>query len=129
METTIMISSIIWPIMLLLWVWMLINTKFYQKILNVFVKEKVSVLVSWIGWAVAWIFMVSNHNIWEWTTAIIISILSWIVLIKSSLIIAFPLFFMNIVKKISYPNWLLKIFWIIYILFGIYLTNFAYSIM
>lgn len=129
MESATMISSIIGPIILLLWVWLLVNTKFYDGIIKAFIKERALVLVSWIWWAVAWILMVWSHNMWWSAPEIVVSLLWWIVLVKSALILAFPWFFMSMVEYIKYPSWVFKVAWIVYVFLGVYLTNLAYWMM
>ena len=126
METTISIAKLLWPIMLLIWIGLFINTGFYKKMINDFIENRGLFFLSWILWIIAWILIVSNHNIWTWFPEIIISFIWWGMLIKTTLMISVPKSARYIVKNIKYPNSILKVAWVVYAFLWIYLIYFAY---
>lgn len=126
MEITIITASIMWPIMLLLWIWLFINTKYYKHIWEGFKNNKWLIIITSILWMILWSYMVANHNILNSLADMIISIVWWVILLKASFMIALPTTFTKIMKNIKYTTNLLKTVWILYIIIGLYLTNFAY---
>jgi hypothetical protein len=126
METAVITSSLMWPIMLLLWIGFFINTKYYKDIDSGFKKNKGLIIISSILWMILWSFMVSNHNILSSTPELIISIVWWILLLKSSLMLALPTSFTKLVEKVHYTVNLLKTAWLVFIIIWLYLMNYAY---
>ena len=126
METTVLTSSILWPILLLLWIGLFINTEYYKDIINHITDKSHTLIIAWILWMVVWSFMVSNHNIYEWIPQIIISVFWWLALLKSALILALPTSFTRILKKMKYWTNAIKTTWIIYIAIWLYLMDYAY---
>lgn len=126
MEISVTTSSVLWPIILLLWIGLFVNTKYYKEIINHIIEKSHTLIIAWILWMIAWSYMVSNHNVLLWTPEIIISIIWWIMLLKSSFILALPSSFTKIVKKIKYSSKHLKLAWVIYITIWLYLVDYAY---
>lgn len=126
METTIDIAKYIWPLLLFLWIWFIVNTSFYLKMFDNFVNERWAFFISWIAWFISWVFIVTNHNIWSWFPEIIISFIWWIILIKTSLILTIPKSMRYLIKNMKCPKNLLIWAWFFYSLLWIYIINFAY---
>jgi len=126
METTVLTSSILWPILLLLWIGLFINTKYYKDIINHITNKNHTLVLAGILWMVVWSYMVSNHNVYESTPAIIISVIWWIALLKSALILALPESFSKVIKNMKYGKNTIKTVWILYIAIWLYLMNYAY---
>lgn len=116
MENSIFIGSLLWPLMVVLWLWLLINTSIYQKLVKDFLKEPLALFISSVWWFIIWLLMVKTHNLWEWSWIVLITIMSWLILIKSTLLLLFPEFFESIVKKCKFPNRLIQFAWIVYLL-------------
>lgn len=120
METSIFIAQLLWPIMFLLWIRLLFTNNIFKEAKAWLKNEPLSVMMTSLWWAIAWILMVVNHNVRSWEPwVILITLLWWIILVKSSILIAFPKCFNKLVDNINYPNWLIKFFWILYILMWI----------
>ena len=126
METTITIASMLWPVMLLVWMGLIINTSFYKKLTSSIVNEKALLLITWMMWTVVWIYMATNHNVWTSAPEIIVSLIGWIMLVKSAFILATPNIFVHMAENIKYSKKILKVAWAVYIFAWIYLMNFAY---
>lgn len=126
METAILTSSIMWPIMLLLWIGLFINTKYYRNLAIGFDSNKGLIIITSMVWMVAWSYMVANHNVSLWLPSVIISLVWWAILLKSSLLLSLPTSFTKILGDIKYTINLLKGIWLIFIIIGLYLMNYAY---
>lgn len=125
METSAYLASLLGPIMVFVGIGLFINSSFYKKIGKEFAKEKGMLLFSaMLGmlWGLAIIYA---HNIWAFSAEWVITLLGWIMLIKSALFLAFPEDLSKIVSKIKYTGKSIKIFWIIYLLIGIYLIGYS----
>ena len=126
MNTTVMASSVLGPILLLLWIGLFINSKYYKYILEHITDKSHTLILAWIIGMLAWSFLVANNNVMQGTPEIIISIIWWLILIKSSLILALPITFTNFIKTLRYDINSIKTVWLTFIVIWIYLLNYAY---
>lgn len=126
MNITVLTSSVLAPILLLLWIGLFINSKYYKNILEHLTDKSHTLIFVWIIGMIIWSYMVSYHNILEWTPELIISIIGWVILLKSSLILALPVSFTQWARDIKYDINAIKSVWLVYIVLGLYLLNFAY---
>lgn len=126
METTVITSSIMWPIMLLLWIGLFINTKHYKEIATGLKANRGLMVLFAILWMVTWSFLVQNHNLFHGTTEMIIFFVWCIMLLKASFMLALPQTVTKLISKVKYSSNLLKTFWLVHIIFWLYLINFAY---
>lgn len=126
MQITVLTSSILGPILLLLWIGLFINSKYYIKTIEHITDKSHTLILAAILGMIGWSYMVSNHNVMDGTPEIIISIIWWIMLLKSSMILALPSTFTEAIKKIKYDVISIKTFWLIFIALGLYLMNYAY---
>ncbi|MFK7780452.1 MAG: hypothetical protein QM490_04955 [Candidatus Gracilibacteria bacterium] len=126
METTVMTSSIMGPIMLLLGIGLFINTKYYKNLATGIKENKGLIIITSIFGMILGSFMVANHNILDGAPEKIISIVGWIILLKSSLILALPKAFTKLASKVKYSSNTLKTVGLVYITIGLYLMNYAY---
>lgn len=126
MNITVLTSSVLWPILLLLWIGLFINSKYYKNTIEHLTDRSHTLIFVWILGMILWSYMVSNNNIFDWKPEIIISIIWWGILLKSSLILALPTTFTELAKKIDYDINAIKTVWIICIVLWLYLLNFAY---
>lgn len=125
METSIYIAQFLGPILTLIWIRLLFSKDFFQEAKS-WMNEWLSLFFISILWVIWWILIVTNHNIWIYSWEVIITFIWWAMLIKSSMLIAFPKIFKYIMDKITYPNWLMKIFWLLYIIFWRYMIYEAF---
>ncbi|MDD2870822.1 MAG: hypothetical protein PHS49_02430 [Candidatus Gracilibacteria bacterium] len=126
MNTVVLTSSILGPLLLLLGIGLFINSAYYKNTIEHITDKTHTLILAGILGIIAGSYMVANHNIAEGTPAVIISILGWIVLLKSSLILALPQSFTQAIKKIKYDIVSIKSVGIIYIVLGLYLMNYSY---
>ncbi len=119
MGNSVFIGSLLWPLMLILGISLLFNTQLYLKMIKDFRKEPVTLFVSAMRGFVIGLLMIQTHNIWSMTWELIITIMWWAILIKSTLLLLMPNFFYNFAQKCKFPKQMLKIVWIIYALFWI----------
>lgn len=126
MNITVLTSSVLGPILLLLWIGLFINSKYYKNILEHVTDKSHTLIFVWIIGMILWAYMVSNNNILEWTPELIISIIGWAVLLDSSLILALPDSFTKWARSMKYEINTIKSIWLIFIVLGLYLLNFAY---
>ena len=119
-------ASVLWPITLLIGIGLFVNTKFYKSMYDTIKKDKSLLIIAAIGGMIAGTYMVANHSIFDSFAELIISLFGWGLLLKSSLILALPQTFTDMVSKMKYSNNALKTAGIVYIAIGLYLINFAY---
>jgi len=92
------------------------NSDDYKKLIENFLKESLVVYISGIIFFIFGLLMVYSHNIWEWSWVVIITILSWIILIKSAFLIINPKIFEAILKKIKLSSMHIQIAGILYLI-------------
>jgi hypothetical protein len=119
MGNSVFIGSLLWPLLLIIGISLIFNTQLYLKMIKDFIKEPVALFVSAMRWFVIGLLIIQNNNIWSMTWELIITILWWLILIKSTLLLLMPNFFYNFAQKCKFPKQMLKIVWIIYALFWI----------
>ncbi|MDD5213850.1 MAG: hypothetical protein PHG82_05480 [Candidatus Gracilibacteria bacterium] len=119
MGNSILIGSLLGPLVLVIGISLVFNTQLYLKMIKDFIKEPVALFVSAMRGFVIGLVMIQNNNIWSMTWEMIITILGWAILIKSTLLLLIPNFFYNFAQKCKFPKEMLKIVGIIYALFGI----------
>ena len=122
METSLYLASIFGPLMFVIWISLVVNSWMYQKMINSFLQEWLALYISSLAWFIVWLLLVQTHNIWELSWVLIITILSWIILVKSTLLLIIPSIFEKIVKKMKFSNTMIIIAWIFYVLVWLFLS-------
>lgn len=120
METSNFIGSLMWPLMIAMGLGLLINPQLFEKMIKDFYKESLAFYVSGLVFFVVGLVLIYYHNIWELSWALIITILSWIIFIKSAFIIIYPKVFESLMKimKISktyimFAGWFYVFLWLV----------------
>ena len=92
METSYLIAKILTVIYLSFGIGLLVNSQYYHDAVQRFLSDKVYLFLG--GWIAATLgtIMVNIHNIWVNDWRILITLVSWIVLVKGVLLLAFPSF-------------------------------------
>jgi hypothetical protein len=52
--------------------------------------------------------MIQSHNIWEFSWVVIITILGWLIFLKSALLLTIPRVFEDMVKKFKFSNGIIQ---------------------
>ena len=102
MDTSVFIARIFGAVYLVIAIGMLLNGKFYQKVMEDFPKNTALVLFSGMFALIIGIVIVTVHNIWAANWTVIITIIGWMGVLKGSWFIIFPETlskFMQIYKK------------------------------
>jgi len=90
MEFSILLAKIFAAIYLAAGLGLLINPKFYPKIIDDMVKNTAVLYLYGFIAIVGGVFMVSYHNIWEKSWVVIITLFGWAALLKGFMILIFP---------------------------------------
>lgn len=71
---------------------------------------------------IAGIIVVALHPYWRGLTAVIVSLLGWIMVIRGILLMAFPDFFMSIANRTVGAENLWRVVFVVFVAMGVYLT-------
>lgn len=121
METSLYLASILWPLLFVIWIWLVLNADMYKKMVNNFLSESIAIYVSAVWGFVVWLLMIQTHNNWELNWTIIITILGWMIFLKSALLLTIPRFFEDIVKQFKFSNGMIQSAWVVYTLVWLFL--------
>lgn len=121
METSLYLASILWPLLFVIWIWLVLNADMYKKMVNNFLSESIAIYVSAVWGFVVWLLMIKTHNSWELSWTLIITILSWIIFLKSALLLTIPKIFEDMVKNFKFSNWVIQTAWVVYTLVWVFL--------
>lgn len=77
----------------------------YRNILRGVEKSSLTLMMGGTFWLIVGLILVDLHNIWEWRPLVVITIVSWIILIKSILWLSMPEKMLAWCKKISQSSW------------------------
>ena len=118
-NTTIFLFKVIWFLFVTVWVSAVIGWKYFDKVIDDIVKSP-ALLYFWaIINLVLWFIMVNIHNNWDLTPSLIVTVVSWMVLIKWISLLFFPEMQMKILKSVRNNLcscvywWLTVVFWLI----------------
>lgn len=121
METSLFIGSILGPVMLAVWLGLLLNASIYQKMIQNYSRESIALYTAALWWFVSWLLIIYSHNIWEASWIVVISLLGWMIFIKSVFLLILPSFFEKLVKKITFSNMVVQIAGVFYGLVWVFL--------
>ena len=83
---------------------LLINTKYYKKMLKDFTESKSVLFLSGILSLIAGYFIVVNYNNWVWDWSIIITLVGWGALIKGIILLIMPKVMIKVSKYFTDHN-------------------------
>ncbi len=121
METSLYLASILGPLLFVIWIWLVLNAEMYRKMVNNFLSESIALYASAVWGFLAWLLMIQSHNIWEFSWGVIITLLGWLIFLKSALLLTIPRVFEDMVKKFKFSNGIIQTAWVFYILIGLFL--------
>ena len=105
---------------------MLLNFSQFENYVNELVSNKSLMFVTGFFTLVLGILMVVSHNIWQWNWRIVITILSWITLIKGTALIFYPQFIDKATILFLQNNSIFYTATLIYLFLGLLLTYFGF---
>lgn len=126
MNNSIVLSQILWPLFIIIWISMMIHRNWYQKLFKKLEKAHVSVFVMSIMSFIFWMFILTYHS-WfsdfhEWFATII----GIIVTLKSAIFLLTPNITQTIIKEFSPLLQRCHYIWVVYLLIWIYVSYLAY---
>ncbi len=92
MDLSILVAKLYGAVLLALGLGLLFNSTYYKKTITEMLKDKGYILFGGMFALIIGLLLVMNHNIWEWSWVVIITIVGWIALIKGILLIVYPQF-------------------------------------
>ncbi|MCD6109470.1 hypothetical protein J7J83_01805 [bacterium] len=92
MDLSILVAKLYGAILLAFGLGLLFNSTYYKKTITEMLKDKGYILFGGMFALIIGLLLVMNHNIWEWSWVVIITIVGWIALIKGILLIVYPQF-------------------------------------
>jgi uncharacterized protein YjeT (DUF2065 family) len=125
MHTSISLAQIVGPTFAILGIGVLFNSKQIAKMANEYVKNEGLLFLTGMISVVIGLLMVQAHNYWESNWTIIITIISWVVLIKGALLLIAPKAGANMSRKLGTET-VYMISGLVYIVLGVYLSVMGY---
>lgn len=128
METPVFIARIIGPVYIILAAGIMLNPKFYQKVMEDFCKN--ATLVFWSGLLALIIgfLILLSHNAWVANWTVIITIFGWGGIIKGIWLIIFPNSVSQFMQAYQKNKSLLVIHSFVALALGICMTIFGYFV-
>lgn len=126
METSIFLSKLLGPYMVIVAIGLMFNLKFYQKMMEDFLKNTALI---YLGGAMALIIglvVVLFHNVWVAGWQVIITIFGWLALIKGIWLIVFPNTVGKLAQVYQKKTALLVVHLIIILVLGLFLIAKGY---
>lgn len=118
MESTLLITRILGPMIVIIGIGILVNLKTYQKVMEDFFKNAALVYLGGVLALVVGILIVLFHNVWEANWTIIITIFGWLGIVKGVCLIVFPNMLNKLTEAYAKNATLLMVHSIIIIAFG-----------
>jgi len=127
METSLLLAKILGPYCMVVAIGLILNLKFYQKMIDDFFKNTALIYLGGIMALTIGIVIVLFHNLWVASWPVIITIFGWGGLIKGIWLIVFPNSVGKLTQVYQKKPALLKIHMIIVLIVGLLLTLRGYS--
>lgn len=90
MSTSILLAKILGPVLCVVGVGILLNRKYYKKMVDQFLKSPETIFIAGLINLVAGVAIVVNHNIWGSGWPLAITVLGWAVTIRGVIMIVAP---------------------------------------
>lgn len=111
-----------------IWIGAIIKPKTFERVLENFANN---IAIGYLGWIIAviiWYIMVAFHNTWWWNLSTVITVISWLCLLKGILLFLIPDWYSTTLKKLIKIKSLPTIFAVFTNLLGIGLLVIGYYI-
>ncbi len=123
---SVFIAKIIGPCYLIIAIGMLVNRKFYQKVMDDFCKDASTVFLSGLLAFVVGLLIVLAHNVWIAGWPVIVTIFGWGGLLKGAWLIVFPDNVATFMRMYQRNKVLLTAHSVVALILGVVLTLFGY---
>jgi len=126
METSIFIAKFLGVAYIIFGLGILLNTKYYKKMLDDLIKNSANVLYGGIFALVVGFLIIYYHNIWVASWTVVITIIGWLGLLKGFLLIVFPNFYVSWTKALVRNESFMPIYGFLAFLLGLYFIYFGF---
>jgi len=126
MENSIFIAKFLGVAYIIFGLGILLNTKYYKKILDGLMKNAANVLYGGIFALVVGFLITYYHNIWVANWSVVITIIGWLSLLKGFLLIVFPNFYVSWTKVLTRNESFMPIWGFLAFLLGLYFIYFGF---
>ncbi|MFC1647383.1 hypothetical protein ACFL10_00115 [Patescibacteria group bacterium] len=92
MELSMFIAKLFGAVYIAMGLGILFNTNFYKKLFSEMMKDTVFAFTWGIFATIVGLLIIMNHNIWESSWVVIITLIGWIGFVKGALMLVFPKF-------------------------------------
>lgn len=125
---SIMLARVIAPIMLIVGLGVLFNPSYFHEMMDEIGrgKQQMVLFVSGFVTLIIGVLLVMAHNIWVWNWSVIITVFSWLTLIKGAVIILLPKSSMAIANSYKGISWMPSVMAIVMLVVGLVLGYFGY---
>ncbi|MFC1750142.1 hypothetical protein ACFL2V_15185 [Pseudomonadota bacterium] len=89
-EVAILVAKLYGAVALAMGLGFLINASYYKKVFVEATKDNVYILLGGIAALTIGILIVLNHNVWEASWVILVTIIGWIAIVKGALLLILP---------------------------------------
>lgn len=128
MNTTIITSQILWPVLFIIWLSILLNHKYYDHIIKELKESNLLIIfISIIGLAFGILIFLSNNNFLSLAEIILFILWIWMVA-KSSIFLIFPDLIKQLTKSHKTIEKTFPFMSILWIIIGGYLSYVWYTI-
>ncbi len=128
MGSSIMLAKIIGPYLVIVAIGIMLNLKFYQRMMEDFFKNSALIYLGGVLALIIGLLIVLFHNVWEANWAVLITIFGWIGLIKGVWLIIFPDSAGRLAQAYQKKAALLVVHLIIILVIGVFLTAKGYFV-
>ena len=90
MELSVFIAKLFGVVCVAVGLGMLFNSNYYKKMMHAVMQETGLIYFGGIAALVIGVLIVLNHNIWEPSWVVVITILGWLAVVKGVLLLVFP---------------------------------------
>ena len=118
MLNSIMIAKILGPMLILIGIGLLVNMKYFQKVISDFSKNAALIYVSGVFTFVLGAVILVFHNQWSLNWSVIITVIGWLTVIKGACLIVIPEQLMKMTEAFKDKTMLIRIDAIVIILVG-----------
>jgi len=126
MESSVFIAKIIGPLFIIVAVGLLLNLKYYQRVLEEFAKSPALLYLGGFNAFIFGILIVLFHNVWQLQWPVVITILGWMGLIKGVALLVFPDVMARLSSRYTKSSTSLIVQSAVILVLGVFLTVMGY---
>lgn len=90
MDLSILVAKLYGAVMLALGLGLLLHSAYYKKAVTEMLKDKGFILLGGMSALIIGLLLVMNHNVWEWSWVVIVTLVGWAALVKGILLLVYP---------------------------------------